>query len=69
MIEEKNLKELIKHQIDLINLLRVTDKPKLMETAIARLDQLLDAIPKNSKIPEPLDMCPICTPEGETDEK
>ena len=69
MIKEKNLKELIKHQIDLINLLRVTDKPKLMETAIARLDQLLDAIPKNSKIPEPLDMCPICTPEGETDEK
>ena len=68
MIEEKNLKELIKHQIDLINLLRVTDKPKLMETAIARLDQLLDAIPKNSKIPEPLDMCPICTPEGEKDE-
>ena len=65
MIEEKNLKELIKHQIDLINLLRVTDKPELMETAIARLDQLLDAIPKNSKIPEPLDMCPICTPEGE----
>ena len=69
MIEEKNLKELIKHQIDLINLLRVTDKPELMETAIARLDQLLDAIPKNSKIPKPLDMCPICTPEGETDEK
>ena len=69
MIKEKNLKELIKHQIDMINLLRVTDKPKLMETAIARLDQLLDAIPKNSKIPEPLDMCPICTPEGETDEK
>ena len=68
MIEEKNLKELIKHQIDMINLLRVTDKPKLMETAIARLDQLLDAIPKNSKIPEPLDMCPICTPEGEKDE-
>ena len=69
MIKEKNLKELIKHQIDLINLLRVTDKPKLMETAIAGLDQLLDAIPKNSKIPKPLDMCPICTPEGETDEK
>ena len=68
MIKEKNLKELIKHQIDMINLLRVTDKPKLMETAIARLDQLLDAIPKNSKIPEPLDMCPICTPEGEKDE-
>ena len=68
MIEEKNLKELIKHQIDLINLLRVTDKPELMETAIARLDQLLDAIPKNSKIPEPLDMCPICTPEGEKDD-
>jgi len=68
VIEEKNLKELIKHQIDLINLLRVTDKPELMETAIARLDQLLDAIPKNSKIPEPLDMCPICTPEGEKDE-
>ena len=68
MIEEKNLKELIKHQIDLINLLRVTDKPELMETAIAILDQLLDAIPKNSKIPEPLDMCPICTPEGEKDD-
>ena len=68
MIEEKNLKELIKHQIDLINLLRVTDKPELMETAIARLDQLLDAIPKNSKIPDPLDMCPICLKEGETDE-
>ena len=69
MIVEKNLKELIKHQIELINLLRVIDKPKLMETAIARLDQLLDAIPKNSKIPEPLDMCPICLKEGETDDR
>ena len=69
MIEEKNLKELIKHQIGLINLLRLVDQKELMETAIARLDQLLDAIPKNSKIPKPLDMCPICTPEGETDEK
>ena len=39
-----------------------------METAIARLDQLLDAIPKNSNIPEPLDMCPICLEEGETNE-
>ena len=68
MIEEKNLKELIKHQIELINLLRLADQKKLMETAIARLDQLLDAIPKNSKIPEPLDMCPICLKEGETDE-
>ena len=68
MIEEKNLKELIKHQIDLINLLRVTDKPELMETAIARLDQLLDAIPKNSKIPEPLDNCPICNKAGESNE-
>ena len=67
MIEEKNLKELIKHQIKLINLLRLVDQKELMETAIARLDQLLDAIPKNSKIPKPLDMCPICTPEGETD--
>ena len=68
MIEEKNLKELIKHQIELINLLRLADQKELMETAIARLDQLLDAIPKNSKIPEPLDMCPICLKEGETDE-
>ena len=68
MIEEKNLKELIKHQIELINLLRLADQKELMETAIARLDQLLDAIPKNIKIPKPLDMCPICTPEGETDE-
>ncbi len=68
MIEEKNLKELIKHQIELINLLRLADQKELMETAIARLDQLLDAIPKNSKIPEPLDMCPICLKEEETDE-
>tara|TARA_R100001224_G_C3950069_1_gene125406 strand:- start:342 stop:548 length:207 start_codon:yes stop_codon:yes gene_type:complete len=68
VIEEKNLKELIKHQIELINLLRLADQKELMETAIARLDQLLDAIPKNSKIPEPLDMCPICLKEEETDE-
>ena len=65
MIEEKNLKELIKHQIELINLLRLADQKELMETAIARLDQLLDAIPKNSKIPKPLDMCSICLEEGE----
>ena len=68
MIEEKNLKELIKHQIQLIDLLRLADQKELMETAIARLEQLLDAIPKNSKIPEPLDMCPLCNKKGETDE-
>ena len=39
MIEEKNLKELIKHQIELINLLRLPAQKELMETAIARLDQ------------------------------
>ncbi len=68
MEEEKNLKELIKHQIELIDLLRVIDKPKLMKTAITRLYQLLDAIPESSNIPEPLDDCPICNKEGETNE-
>lgn len=63
MIEEKNLKELIKHQIKLIDLLRVIDKPELMNTAIDRLEQLLSAIPENAVIPKPLDNCPICNKE------
>ena len=68
MIEKKNLKELIKHQIELIELLRVIDKPKLMKTAIARLYQLLNAIPESSNIPEPLDDCPICNKENKKEE-
>lgn len=55
-----NLKEHIKHQIELINLLRIANQKELMETAIARLDQLLNAIPENVEVPEPLNDCPIC---------
>ncbi len=63
MVEEKNLEELIRHQIGMIDLLRVTDKPELMNTAIDRLEQLLSAIPENAVIPKPLDNCPICNKE------
>ena len=47
----------------MIDLLRVTDKPELMNTAIDRLEQLLSAIPENAVIPKPLDNCPICNKE------
>ena len=68
MIEEKNLKELIKHQIQLIDLLRLAHQEELMKTAILRLDQLINAIPENIEIPEPLDNCPICNKAGESNE-
>ena len=63
MVEEKNLEELIRHQIGMIDLLRVTDKPELMNTAIYRLEQLLSSIPEHAVIPKPLDNCPICNKE------
>ena len=39
-----------------------------MKTAIARLYQLLNAIPESSNIPEPLDDCPICNKESKQEE-
>ena len=62
---DKNLEELIRHQIGMIDLLRVADRPELMNTAIDRLEQLLSAIPENAVIPKPLDNCPVCNKEEE----
>ena len=64
-MRDKNLEELIRHQIGMIDLLRVTDRPELMNTAIYRLEQLLSAIPENAVIPKPLDNCPVCNKEEE----
>lgn len=52
----------------MIDLLRVTDKPELMKTAIDRLEQLLSAIPENAVIPKPLDYCPVCNKESKNND-
>tara|TARA_Y100000114_G_scaffold129509_1_gene126934 strand:- start:422 stop:613 length:192 start_codon:yes stop_codon:yes gene_type:complete len=62
-MRNKNLEELIRHQIGMIDLLRITDRPEDLNTAVDRLEQLLSAIPENAAIPKPLENCSVCNKE------